>query len=197
MKLKEQLAENLLWEHLMDSNDIPEIDLYMEQILTLLENQGVTKTMINNYSKEHLIDPLKGKKYNKEQILQILCILNLKQNVPLFQIGGLMDQEAEIDYRKVYDFCCRNDEDLSNAAAAFIRENMICDEVLNEKEATLAAAMMMSSCASYFSRMCSALSGIPEKATDPDIQKKLEKAKEKKEKKEKKALEKEMKQEGR
>lgn len=193
MKLKEHLKDITLWEKLMDSNEIPEIDLYMEQILTLLENQGVTKTMINNYSKEHLIDPVKGKKYNKEQILQILCILNLKQNMPLFQIGGLMGRDAEIDYRKVYDYCIRNDEKLSEAAASFVQENMMCDGELNDQEATLAAAMMLSSSASYFSRMCSELSGIPAKAADPEIQKKLDKAREKKEKKEKKALEKEMK----
>ena len=193
MKLKEHLEEKTLWEQLMDSSEIPEIDLYMEQILTLLEHRGVTKTMINNYSKEHLIDPVKGKKYNKEQILQILCILNLKQTIPLFQIGGLMDRDADIDYRKVYDFCSRNDEKLNIAAVSFIQNAMDFEGQLNEKEATLAAAMMLSSCASYFSRLCSVLSGVLEKVLDPDTQKKLDKAKEKREKKEKKALEKEMK----
>jgi len=193
MKITDMIEDASLWEQPVDSRDIPEIDLYMDQILTLLEDRGITKTMINNYSKEHLIDPLKGKKYNKEQILQILCILNLKQDMSLWQIGKLMPQGEDIDYRKVYDLCCREDGKLAAATRDFIRQSLSWDVELNENEAELAAAMMLSSCASYFGRLCSQLSGEPDKMTDPDIKKKLDKAKEKKEKKEKKALEKEMK----
>ena len=60
------------------SSDIPAIDLYVDQIINLvaekqkegserfLEKQ-LTKTMINNYSKDGLITPVKGKKYTREQ----------------------------------------------------------------------------------------------------------------------------------
>ena len=193
MKITDMTIDDSLWEQLMDSREIPEIDLYMDQILTLLEDRGVTKTMINNYSKEHLIDPVKGKKYNKEQILQILSILNLKQNMSLGQIGKLMPQGENTDYRKVYDLCCSENDNLKKAAAAFVNQIIGYSEGLNENESALAAAMMLSSCASYFSRLCWELSGEPYKTEDPDKKKKQDKEKEKKEKKEKKALEKEMK----
>ena len=71
------------------SNDIPSIDLYMDQIISLIDNKLsankrfesdkiLTKTMINNYSKEGLIKPVKGKKYTKEQILQMIIIYSMK-----------------------------------------------------------------------------------------------------------------------
>ena len=64
---------------------IPRLDLYLDQILSLISERNaegseryagrvLTKTMINNYSKEGAILPLKGKKYNRHQVLQILFI---------------------------------------------------------------------------------------------------------------------------
>ena len=56
-------------------DEIPSIDLYMDQITSLVADKAqegsprhrdrvLTKTMINNYSKDGLISPIKGKKYN-------------------------------------------------------------------------------------------------------------------------------------
>ena len=53
--------------------EIPAIDLYLDQITSLMaeklkegssryEDRILTKTMINNYSKDGLISPVKGKK---------------------------------------------------------------------------------------------------------------------------------------
>lgn len=81
------------------NEDIPNINLYMDQILTLFNetlpkrktDRILTKTMINNYSKAKIITPLKGKKYTKEQIIQILMIYELKNNVSLQDIKKLLD----------------------------------------------------------------------------------------------------------
>ena len=80
--------EDALDEAELKSEDIPTIDLYIDQILNLISerlkdgseryhDRQLTKTMINNYSKEGLITPVKGKKYDKEQILQMLMIYTL------------------------------------------------------------------------------------------------------------------------
>lgn len=61
-------------------DDIPNIDLYMDQVTTLFENKLhplkrneedkiMTKTMINNYAKAKIFPPVKSKKYTKEQII--------------------------------------------------------------------------------------------------------------------------------
>ena len=83
------------------SRDIPPIDLYVDQILNLMaerisegserfRDRQLTKTMINNYSKDGLITPVKGKKYNKEQILQMLTVYTLKGTLSIGEIKRLL-----------------------------------------------------------------------------------------------------------
>ena len=82
------------------SRDIPEINLYIDQILTLFnqrlaEENGaeppMTKTMIHNYSKSGLIQRIKGKKYAKEHILQMLLIYQMKSTLTMQEIKTVMD----------------------------------------------------------------------------------------------------------
>jgi DNA-binding transcriptional MerR regulator len=74
----------------------------MDQILTLFDNKMastkrnkedklLTKTMINNYSKAKVIEPVKGKKYTKQQILQMLVVFNLKNNLTINEIKELLE----------------------------------------------------------------------------------------------------------
>ena len=85
----------------LESSKIPTIDLYVDQILNLINerlqegseryyDRQLTKTMVNNYSKEGLITPIKGKKYNKEQILQMLTIYTLKSTLSINEIKRLL-----------------------------------------------------------------------------------------------------------
>ena len=78
-------------------SDIPDIDLYMDQVTTLFDkklyplkrtkdDKIMTKTMINNYAKAKIFPPVKSKKYNKEQIILLELIYNLKQNLTLTDI---------------------------------------------------------------------------------------------------------------
>lgn len=95
---------------------MPDLDLYMDQITTLFADKTqepdglLTKTMINNYSKDGLIKPIKGKKYSKEHILQMLLIYRLKQTLSIQQIKGVMqnlsaqveDQPSEQIWKELY-----------------------------------------------------------------------------------------------
>lgn len=71
----------------MTLDEIPNIDLYMDQVIQLFENKFAdskrneaekvfTKTMINNYAKGKLIFPIKNKKYLREHL--ILIIIEVK-----------------------------------------------------------------------------------------------------------------------
>ena len=86
----------------LKSNEIPPIDLYVDQIINLVteklhrgseryHDRQLTKTMINNYSKDGLITPVKGKKYSKEQIIQMLTIYTLKNTLSIGEIKRLLD----------------------------------------------------------------------------------------------------------
>ncbi len=85
----------------LEPDQIPELDLYIDQILMLFEDKLgdnrrhekdkiLTKSMVNNYSKERMIRPMRGKKYTREQILQILLICSLKNMLSIGDIKRLM-----------------------------------------------------------------------------------------------------------
>ena len=69
--------------------DIPNIDLYMDQVTTFMDSQLatskrheddkiLTKTMINNYAKNDLLPPPEKKKYSKEHVLTLIFIYYFK-----------------------------------------------------------------------------------------------------------------------
>ena len=69
--------------------DIPNIDLYMDQVTTFMEehlkntrryeeDKVLTKTMINNYAKNNLLPPPVKKKYSKEHMLMLIFIYYFK-----------------------------------------------------------------------------------------------------------------------
>ena len=82
-------------------HEIPSIDLYLDQIISLAEekrhegsprfaDRSLTKTMINNYSKDGLLSPIKGKKYTKEQILQMLLVYEMKNTLSIGEIKRIL-----------------------------------------------------------------------------------------------------------
>ena len=112
----ETLVEKESQKSSIMSKDIPDLDLYMDQIMTLFEihlanhkknedDKLLTKTMINNYSKAKVITPVKGKKYTKEQIIQMLMIYQLKNNLSIQEIKDLLIPiyESNTDLSKLYD----------------------------------------------------------------------------------------------
>ena len=69
--------------------DIPNIDLYMDQVTTFMDTQLsstkryaddkiLTKTMINNYAKNNLLPPPVKKKYSKDHLLLLIFIYYFK-----------------------------------------------------------------------------------------------------------------------
>lgn len=104
----DKVLSDALNESELVSADIPMIDLYVDQILNLVNEKllegseryherQLTKTMINNYSKEGLINPVKGKKYDKEQILQMLSIYTLKSTLSINEIKRLLQGMYAVD----------------------------------------------------------------------------------------------------
>ncbi|MEH7112967.1 DUF1836 domain-containing protein [Neobacillus niacini] len=83
-------------------NDIPDIDLYMDQVIQLFESKFadskrneeekvLTKTMINNYAKGKLIFPIKNKKYSKEHLILMSLIYQLKGSLSINDIQITLD----------------------------------------------------------------------------------------------------------
>ena len=106
------------------SADIPNIDLYMDQITTFMDthladsrrypdDKIMTKTMINNYTKNHLLPPSVKKKYSREHIFLLLLIYRLKNMLSITDIQSILEpltteyfpenKETGLSLKEIYD----------------------------------------------------------------------------------------------
>lgn len=107
------------------STDIPNIDLYMDQVTSFMEKQlkstkrneedkVLTKTMINNYAKNNLLPAPVKKKYSKEHLLLLTFIYYFKNIMSMKDIETLLNpitekyfqSEGNIDIACIYDEVC-------------------------------------------------------------------------------------------
>ena len=81
--------------------DLPNIDLYMDQVTTFMEDQLastkrhdddkiLTKTMINNYTKNNLLPPPVKKKYSREHLLLLVFIYYFKNILSIKDIETVL-----------------------------------------------------------------------------------------------------------
>ncbi len=79
--MKKYSLEFAQWHHL------PDIELYMDQLLTYinrqvpqdLKTQDLSKSMVNNYIKQEIIPRPNGKRYGKAHIAQLTILSILKE----------------------------------------------------------------------------------------------------------------------
>lgn len=84
-------------------NELPELDLYMDQIIVLMEkylgsnpeDKLITPSMINNYVKLGIVPPPSRKKYSKAHIAYLIIICSLKQVIPIADIKILIDEKLK------------------------------------------------------------------------------------------------------
>lgn len=90
--------------------EIPNIDLYMDQVTTFMEehlqaskrypeDKILTKTMINNYAKNRLLPSPEKKKYSKEHMLLLIYIYYYKGILSIGDIQSLLDPLTERYFR--------------------------------------------------------------------------------------------------
>ena len=95
--------------------EIPNIDLYMDQVTTFMETQLsstkryeqdkiLTKTMINNYAKNHLLPAPVKKKYSKEHLLVLIFIYYFKNLLSIHDIELLLKPLTEKYFQTSEDF---------------------------------------------------------------------------------------------
>ena len=106
--------------------EIPNIDLYMDQVTTFMDTQLastkrygedkiLTKTMINNYTKNNLLPPPVKKKYSKEHVLLLIFIYYFKNILSIKDIETVLKPlkekyfsgEEEVELSDLYEEVCR------------------------------------------------------------------------------------------
>lgn len=100
----------------IEAADIPNIDLYMDQVTTFMESKLrrttrnpeedkiLTKTMINNYAKNDLLPPPNKKKYSKEHVLLLIFIYYYKGVMSISDIQYLLKPITERFFGKREEF---------------------------------------------------------------------------------------------
>lgn len=131
MSKKEEIKLNNF--HIPRWNELPNIDLYLDQVVNLInsclspyifchndykkkENELLTKTMINNYVKNNLIAAPIKKQYAKNHIARLFVICVLKQVYSMQEIDTLIEVTLSDS----------NSEDAYNKFCSLFEEALIC-----------------------------------------------------------------------
>lgn len=97
--------------HLPEWEQLPDIGLYMDQVMLLMDRSftvrmpkgEMTKPMINNYVKGGLLPRPDGKKYDREHLAILLMIYVLKQALNMESIGAILKILCRQDVRTGYE----------------------------------------------------------------------------------------------
>ena len=142
---------------IINISQIPDIDLYMDQVTTFVEDRlGVyrrneadkllTKTMINNYAKEGLIAPPVKKKYTREQIIRLIMIYHLKTTLSIADIGTLLKAVPQDKTLAVYDGFVKLQEQERIRGSKEMSpdfENIITDADTDKESVVMAVLMLI------------------------------------------------------
>ena len=130
--------------HVPRWNELPELDLYLDQVVNYLEkyigqynaskeDKIITKTMINNYVKQGIMPAPEKKKYSREHIAYLIVICVLKQVYSISDIGKLISLTIQsFELSKAYNrFCANLEVSIKNV---FIRKEFPNTERLTEEQ---------------------------------------------------------------
>ena len=121
--------------------EIPNIDLYMDQVTTFMDKQLdstkrcsgdkiLTKTMINNYTKNNLLPPPVKKKYSREHVLILIFIYYFKSILSIKDIETVLSPltekyfsgEGPLDLSTVYREVCEMEKSRIEPLQESVRE---------------------------------------------------------------------------
>ena len=128
-------------------DEIPELDLYMDQVIALMEkylcdtsnedNKLITPSMINNYVKLSIMPAPIKKKYSREHLAYLIIICSLKQAIPIPNIKLMIDKKLEKNtisetldfYSDLYDFAFKT---ISDTCKKYINSDDTNAEILED-----------------------------------------------------------------
>ena len=144
--------------HIPRWEELPNVDLYMDQILTFInsslsecikngeneekeKNQILTKTMINNYVKNNILEAPVKKKYSKTQCAKLFVICVLKQVFSMNEISSLINIALEsTDISHAYNsFCSLFEEAIKST---FEKKEFSKVDTSNEKRYLLKSVLL-------------------------------------------------------
>ncbi|MEG0093747.1 MAG: DUF1836 domain-containing protein [Erysipelotrichaceae bacterium] len=124
----EKWCEELIVFHLPRWEELPDFEVYMDQVLCLvdryigtfseIDNRIITPAMINNYVKLNMIPKPKNKRYNRVHIAYLISITLLKQVLSIQEVKKGIEYQAKISGLKdAYNLFCKEIESALQAVA--------------------------------------------------------------------------------
>ncbi|MBU5625805.1 DUF1836 domain-containing protein [Oscillibacter sp. MSJ-2] len=97
------LQEVLRAQRPVEWDQLPDIPLYMDQVLSYMDRQSIrvdegdalTSAMVNNYTKSGLVPRAEGKKYGREHLAYLTAICALKQVMSARDMALIIGKETE------------------------------------------------------------------------------------------------------
>lgn len=137
MKVEKEKLESALkeWEKNIEEHslpsweELPAIELYMDQVITLLgqylkilgEDKGITQPMINNYVKLGIMPAPEKKRYGKKHLAYLIIICFLKQTLSMDLIKRIIPIEStDEEVKAIYSSFSQNQK----KALAYVMENV-------------------------------------------------------------------------
>ena len=121
-----ELKQELARQRPDDWDGLPDIPLYMDQVVGYLARQipdfgdgdALTPAMINNYIKDGLLERANGKKYGQEHLAYLTAICALKQVMSVREMKVLttVGREMRAPDRQYEYFCRYLDEAMADTA---------------------------------------------------------------------------------
>lgn len=167
-KLLDDILNNL---NIINETDIPSIDLYMDQVTTFMdkhlknskrfdEDKILTKTMINNYSKNELLPAPIKKRYTKEHVILLIFIYYYKNILSINDIKTILSplcdsyfgEEHTISLEQIYNEISRMQHDMIDTVKQDITDKIedskkhFCESPEKDREFLQLYALVSSLC---------------------------------------------------
>jgi DNA-binding transcriptional MerR regulator len=152
INLTEDIENQLKSFHIPRYNELPDVDLYMDQVVSVLEknlkifergeNKVITSSMINNYVKQGVILAPEKKRYSKKHLAYLVITSLLKQVFPLNEVKDIINYLKLDNGGEIYDNYCSIFENAFSHAFKAERLNIdktnTRDSILNMSATALA-----------------------------------------------------------
>lgn len=140
------ISQEILNFHCPRWNELPDIDLYMDQLVSILEKnliifeelwgeKIITSMMINNYVKQKVVEPPIKKRYNRGHLAYFFVVCIMKRVLSISETSDLISYLINlhsIDY--AYNLFC---DELERAIAEVFTSTIKTSKQLKESDQEL------------------------------------------------------------
>jgi len=126
-------SDSLMEFHLPRWEELPNFDLYLDQVITLIDSylsklfdehkdSILTSAMVNNYVKLKLIPKAEKKRYSRVHIAYLIAITLLKQVLTISEVKEGIEYQANISgLKRAFNLFCEEQESAIQAVAHHLR----------------------------------------------------------------------------